>query len=63
MELSALIESMKTAATRVQAKGAEIDRHLGQRRSRDVARMDSWVVSVRSGDLLRVLNELERRMK
>jgi hypothetical protein len=54
---------MNTAATRVQAKGAEIDRHLGQRRSRDVARMDSWVVSVRSGDLLRVLNELERRMK
>lgn len=59
--LGALIESMKSAATLAQAKGVQIDKHLGKTGKEVVAGIDSWAVSVRAGDLLRVLDELERR--
>ena len=63
MELAALVESMKKAATLAQVKGVQTDRHLGRTEKEVVAGIDSWSVSVRSGDLLRILNELERRTK
>jgi hypothetical protein len=62
-QLNNLIERMKTAATLAQVKGIQTDRHLGRTEKEAVAGIDSWAVSVRSGDLLRVLSELERRMK
>lgn len=60
--LGALIESMKSAATLAQAKGVQIDKHLGRTNEEIVKGFDSWTVSVRAGDLLRVLDELERRL-
>jgi len=63
MELAALVESMKQAATLAQVKGVQLDRHLGKTEKEVVAGINSWAVSVRAGDLLHVLNELERRMK
>lgn len=63
MELAALVESMKQAATLAQVKGVQLDRYLGKTEKEVVAGINSWTVSVRAGDLLRVLTELERRMK
>ena len=63
MELAALLESMKQAATLAQVKGVQLDRHLGKTEKEVVAGINSWGVTVRAGDLLRVIAELERRMK
>ena len=62
MELAALVDSMKQAATLAQVKGVQLDRHLGETEKEVVAGINSWAVSVRAGDLLRVLDELERRL-
>jgi len=61
-DLAVLIESMKQKATFAQAKGVQIDKHLGRTNEEIVRGFDSWAVSVRAGDLLRVLDELERRL-
>lgn len=61
-DLAVLIESMKQKATLAQAKGVQIDKHLGRTSEEIVRGFDSWAVSVRAGDLLRVLDELERRL-
>lgn len=63
MELAALLDSMKQAATLAQVKDVQLDRHLGKTEKEVVAGINSWVVTVRAGDLLRVITELERRMK
>lgn len=63
MELAALLDSMKQAATLAQVKGVQLDRHLGKTEKEVVAGINSWGVTVRAGDLLRVIIELERRMK
>lgn len=63
MELAALLDSMKQAATLAQVKGVQLDRHLGKTEKEVVAGINSWAVTVRAGDLLRVVTELERRMK
>lgn len=63
MEVAALVESMKQAATLAQVKGVQIDRQLGKSEKEIVERIGTWSVAVRSDDLLRVLDELERRLK
>ncbi|HSG21230.1 MAG TPA: hypothetical protein VLA31_10710 [Burkholderiaceae bacterium] len=63
MDVAALAESMKQAATLAQVKGVQTDRHLGKSEKEIVERIGTWSVAVRSGDLLRVLDELERRLK
>ena len=60
--LGLLIDSMREAATLAQFKGFHIDKHLGRTNEEIVKGFDSWTVSVRAGDLLRVLDELERRL-
>ena len=61
-DLAVLIELMKQKATLAQAKGVQIDKHLGRTYEEIAKGFDSWVVGVRAGDLLLVLDELERRL-
>ena len=61
-DLAVIIELMKQKAALAQVKGVQIDKHLGRTNEEIVRGFDSWAVSVRAGDLLRVLDELERRL-
>lgn len=61
-DLAVIIELMKQKATLAQVKGVQIDKHLGRTNEEIAQGFDSWAVSVRAGDLLRVLDELERRL-
>lgn len=57
-----LIQKLRKAAIQAQIDGVQTDRRLGKSDKEIAAGIDSWGVTVKSGDLLRVLNAIERKM-
>ena len=59
-QLEATITKLREAATKAQTEGFNLDLHLGRSRAYATAHAHKWSVRVKTGDLLRILDALEK---
>ena len=59
-QLAVTITKLREAAAKAQTEGFNLDLHLGRSRAYATAHAHRWSVSVKAGDLLRILDALEK---
>ena len=59
-QLAVTITKLREAVAKAQTEGVKLDLHLGRSRAYATAHAHRWSVSVKAGDLLRILDALEK---
>ena len=62
-QLAVTITKLREAAAKAQTEGFNLDLHLGRSRAYATAHAHRWSVSVKAGDLLRILDAAEQSLK